>query len=738
MLLQTDSSDRSQVITGEQTRALPLNGREYSALALLSPGVRAVAAGHRRLHAARGLVQRQRPALDVQQLPDRRRRQQRLRHQQPGLLEPGDAAVARRGRRVQGRHQQHERRVRPRRPARRSTSPTPAAPTSSAARRWEFARRTGAQRHRLLPAGRRREAAVRARSVRRRARRPDRPQQGVLLRRLRGLPARRAARPRVTTIPTLAQRQGILTVDVRNPLTGAVYPAGTPIPMTAFARKVLTELPAPTSGGTSNNYAGAAELRRTTPTRPAARSTSSVSPRLSAFGRFGWRDVDIFDNPNIPLPSGGGGNAETYVAQQAARRSARPTRRPATSLLEVRFGWSRHDGRQEPGGARARPVALDAYGITGLPTDPRVAGGLPTQLITGYSRPRPPGDQPAVAVPDGLQPEGQLLVAGGPPLAQDRLRVPAHSDRSAGRQPALRPRRVRRPVHAGRPASAANNLYNLADFMFGAALDATRSATSWSPTCGRTCTSRYLQDDWRVNDRLTLNLGPALRVRDAVGREGQHPVELRSRRRGRWCWRATARCEDRSTLKPDRNNFGPRLGFAYTLTPATVLRGGYGISYVHFHRAGGANVLPINGPQVINAVVVQTPTQADFRHDAAGLPGGADRSVALQPAGRQHHLHARGLPLEPGAELVRLGAARAVAAARWSTSPTSATAPTTCCCSPTSTRRRRTTAPARMSLQARRPIPEFADITYSFNGGKSRYHAFQGKFDWRMGAGSRS
>ena len=40
VLLQTDSSDRSQVITAEQTKALPLNGREYSALALLSPGVR--------------------------------------------------------------------------------------------------------------------------------------------------------------------------------------------------------------------------------------------------------------------------------------------------------------------------------------------------------------------------------------------------------------------------------------------------------------------------------------------------------------------------------------------------------------------------------------------------------------------------------------------------------------------------------------------------------------------------
>ncbi len=39
-LVETDSSQRGQVITGDQTRALPLNGREYSALALLTTGVR--------------------------------------------------------------------------------------------------------------------------------------------------------------------------------------------------------------------------------------------------------------------------------------------------------------------------------------------------------------------------------------------------------------------------------------------------------------------------------------------------------------------------------------------------------------------------------------------------------------------------------------------------------------------------------------------------------------------------
>src|SRR5262249_15792574 len=35
-------------------------------------------------------------------------------------------------------------------------------------------------------------------------------------------------------------------------------------------------------------------------------------------------------------------------------------------------------------------------------------------------------------------------------------------------------------------------------------------------------------------------------------------------------------------------------------------------------------------------------------------------------------------------------------------------------------------------LQDRRPIPQFADITYAFNGGKSRYKALQTKFEWRM------
>jgi len=40
-----------------------------------------------------------------------------------------------------------------------------------------------------------------------------------------------------------------------------------------------------------------------------------------------------------------------------------------------------------------------------------------------------------------------------------------------------------------------------------------------------------------------------------------------------------------------------------------------------------------------------------------------------------------------------------------------------------------------MSVHTDSRRAEFADITYSYNGGKSDYHAFQGKLQWRVGAG---
>jgi Carboxypeptidase regulatory-like domain/TonB-dependent Receptor Plug Domain/TonB dependent receptor len=105
--------------------------------------------------------------------------------------------------------------------------------------------------------------------------------------------------------------------------------------------------------------------------------------------------------------------------------------------------------------------------------------------------------------------------------------------------------------------------------------------------------SIFAQDDWKVNNKLTVNLGLRYELMtnptEQYGRQSN--FDLTSGRL------VLAKDNKDSLTKNDKNNFSPRVGFAYDIkgTGKSVIRGGYGIFYF-LDRGGIDNQLAQNAP----------------------------------------------------------------------------------------------------------------------------------------------
>ena len=182
-----------------------------------------------------------------------------------------------------------------------------------------------------------------------------------------------------------------------------------------------------------------------------------------------------------------------------------------------------------------------------------------------------------------------------------------------------------------------------ADFLFGASRTYSL-ATYYIAHTTQTMNSAYAQDDWRVLPGLTLNLGlrweyggswearngylsnfdPATGTMLTLEPSANYPTPA-------MC--GTAPCVStysggglygRQLVYPPLSDWAPRIGFAFAATPSIAVRGGYGIAYVHYWRAGSGNNIAINAPFAMFTAVTNpsSVSTAGYYRLSSGFPTG--------------------------------------------------------------------------------------------------------------------
>jgi hypothetical protein len=142
----------------------------------------------------------------------------------------------------------------------------------------------------------------------------------------------------------------------------------------------------------------------------------------------------------------------------------------------------------------------------------------------------------------------------------------------------------------------------------------------------------FAQDDWRVNRRLTLNLGlryeiytPYVEEDDRLANYDPVTKTLILPNQGG---------APRSTVDTDYNNFGPRIGAAIDVfgDNRTVIRGGYGLFYA-LDRGGVENQLTKNPPFFVQNFIFGGPDGSVAISDPILLPPAVDPLAPSIPNG---------------------------------------------------------------------------------------------------------
>jgi hypothetical protein len=424
---------------------------------------------------------------------------------------------------------------------------------------------------------------------------------------------------RFSSVPQTIWKQGLFTVPIANPYnptdTGQdfrqparagcndgqgncwVIPASLIDPV---GQKIVNVNPAPNTGAAGlidNNYVNVPiEPNRTD--QFDTRVDHSFSSNVNIFGRYSLSDTKIFRPAPRPGLSEGSFN-DTFGSalwrSQAVAVGGTWTLSP-TLISDTRFGWARGNFFQTPPNAGSG-CPLELIGLKGAPTDPGVCGGIPVTNLPGGNLRRigRTTSVPQFQTPRSYDFRETLTKVRG-----------AHAFKFGGEY--LHVQTGIRDVSAllgsftysGR-FTGQNGQYQggLADLLLGFPTryqqDSNTVFNQW-----QNMTFFYVQDDWKLTQRLTLNVGVRYEFATPPRERDDQMANYDSATHSYILAKSGGSLYERSLIHPDYNNFAPRAGFAFSPTGRTVIRGGYGVFYNHTNRNGREGLLGFNLPFIVN------------------------------------------------------------------------------------------------------------------------------------------
>jgi hypothetical protein len=449
-----------------------------------------------------------------------------------------------------------------------------------------------------------------------------------------GFQQRRAA-TQVITIPNLAWRSGDLSrnldgtplpqiydpyterqtgtdvqgrpIYTRNPFANNQIPANRmPEYVRAYIDLWYPPSLLPMNNLNTSNYINSTQSKRED-NQVHTRIDHKFSDNNNFFGRFSWSDIFQQDPRNLPNAFGA-----TYNKYIGVTLSDTHVFSP-TTILDVRLGYLRANLGQGP-----THKFIEVYqnaGLDNVPTNFREFDFPVNFNVTGITGPN----------------NGNLI--NGPDFTyQGSISVTKIADRhSIGFGYDYTKLRIIHDsvflnfdfnnIPTGDPQSLSATGHPFASFLLGLPSGGGRISGEADLDIDQALHHLWVQDDIRVNNKLTVNLGLRYEYNawphHRRGRMGGFDMIS-----GSFYWTATNPITGEpanaieTIAEPERLNFAPRIGFAYRVLPRTVIRSAYGIFYnanFGWEWSTGRGNWPFSISDNVTGVNIPgvTPTRAD-------------------------------------------------------------------------------------------------------------------------------